>query len=197
MSAQVWLIGGASGTGKTRVAYPIARAVGAPIVEVDDIVEALLRMTTPEQQPALHFWATHPEASGYAPEQIVGLQIAVAEALVPALDAVVGNHLQTRVPVVIEGDCLLPSFAARSSYAGQPADGQVRAVFLDEPDERRLVRNYRDREPDAGTQAGRARVSRLYGAWLAREGTRWGVPVVKVRPWATASDRVLATLRGG
>ncbi len=167
MSGQVWLIGGASGTGKTHVAYPVARALGAPIVEVDDIVEALLCMTTPEQQPVLHFRRTHPEAARYAPEQIVDLQVAVAEALVPALDAVVGNHLETRVPVVIEGDYLLPSFAVRSSYAGQSAEGRVRAVFVDEPDERRLVRNYRDREPAAGEQVTRARVSWLYGAWLA------------------------------
>ena len=59
----VLLLCGASGTGKTQVSYPLARHYGVPIVEVDDLVEALQAMTTPEQQPILHYWRTHPEAA--------------------------------------------------------------------------------------------------------------------------------------
>ncbi|MFC7644403.1 hypothetical protein ACFQX6_29650 [Streptosporangium lutulentum] len=99
------------------MSYPLARHYGIPIVEVDDLVEALQAMTTPEQQPLLHYWRTHPEAARLAPADIVDLQVAVAEALVPAVEAVVGNHLETDTPVIIEGDYLLPGFAARGSFA--------------------------------------------------------------------------------
>jgi 2-phosphoglycerate kinase len=51
---KVLLICGPSGVGKTRLSYPLAHRFGVPIVEVDDAVEALLAMTTPEQQPELH-----------------------------------------------------------------------------------------------------------------------------------------------
>ena len=56
----VLLIGGASGTGKTSISYRIARHFGVGITEVDDFQQLLLRMTTAEQQPILHYWWTHP-----------------------------------------------------------------------------------------------------------------------------------------
>jgi 2-phosphoglycerate kinase len=181
---RVLLLGGASGTGKTALSYPLARRYGVPIVEVDDLVEALQAMTTPEQQPILHHWRTHPEAAGYPAERIVELQIAVARALRPAVDAVVANHVGTDTPVIIEGDYLLPG----------PLPERVRAVFVHEPDVAQLVENYRLREPSAGDQRVRAEVSARYGAWLAGEAQRYGIPVLAARPWETALDRCEALL---
>ena len=193
-SATVWHIGGASGSGKSRVAYPLAHAIGVPLVEVDDVVESLLAMTTPQEQPALHHWRTHPEATDLPAVEIVRLQIALATALLPALEAVVANHLETETPVVIEGDYLLPSFAAQAAFGRQPAAGRVRAVFLVEPDEDRLVANYADREPSEPAQTGRARASGLFGKWLEDEAVRFGIPVVPARPWSTVDTRVRAAL---
>jgi 2-phosphoglycerate kinase len=192
--ATVWLIGGASGSGKSRAAYPLAHALGVPLLEVDDIVESLLAKTTPVQQPALHYWRTHPEAVNLEPEEIVKLQIAFASALLPALDAVVANHLETATSVVIEGDYLLPSFAAQAIFGREPAAGRVRAVFLVESDEDRLVDNFADREPGEPAQTGRARASRLFGEWLEAEAVRLGIPVVRARPWSTVHERVRVAL---
>jgi 2-phosphoglycerate kinase len=193
---KVLLVGGASGTGKTRLSYPLARRFGVAIVEVDDIVEALHAMTTPEQQPALHYWATHPEAARLLPEGILQIHLAVAESLAPALAAVVANHLETDTPVIIEGDYLLPGFAASDSFGGLPAIGQVASLFLYEPDEVQLISNYSGREPGEGEQQTRARVSALYGEWLASEAARWGVPIVRPRPWSSLERRALAVLGG-
>ena len=121
----VLLLAGASGTGKSAVSYPLARRLGVALLELDDIVEALQAMTTPRQLPELHYWATHPEAAELPAERIVELQIALAEALLPAVHAVVANHLETRAPVLIEGDYLLPG----------PLPAGARMVLLDEPDE--------------------------------------------------------------
>jgi 2-phosphoglycerate kinase len=177
---RVLLLGGASGTGKTSLSYPLARRYGTPIVEVDDLVEALQAVTTPEQQPILHYWLAHPEAAQFPAERIVDLQIAFAEALRPAVDAVIANHVQTDTPVIIEGDYLLPG----------PLPDFVRAVFVHEPDVEQLVHNYRLREPAAGEQRGRAEVSVRYGDWLAEQATRHGLPVLPARPWDTSLDRV-------
>jgi 2-phosphoglycerate kinase len=191
---EIWLIGGAAGVGKTMVAYPLAIRLGVPLVEIDDVVEALLAMTSPLEQPDLHYWRTHPEAADLPADEIVRLQIAVAEALGPAIEAVIANHLETDTPVVIEGDYLLPSLAAQTSFRGIAADDRVRSVFLIEPDEDQLVRNFAEREPAEPTQAGRARVSRLFGEWLADQAGGAHQPVVAARPWTTVLERVLEAL---
>jgi 2-phosphoglycerate kinase len=193
----VLLIGGASGTGKTRLSYPLARHFGVPLVEVDDIVEALLVMTTPDQQPALHHWATHPEAAQLPPEAILQIHLAVTEALGPALAAVVANHLETDTPVIVEGDYLTPAFAAREQFGEASANGRVLSLFLDERDEDQLVENFSGREPGDGEQRARARVSALYGEWLAEEAGHWDVRTISARPWSSLRHRVLAIVGGG
>jgi 2-phosphoglycerate kinase len=193
----VLLIGGPSGTGKTRLSYPLARRFAVPIVEVDDIVEALMAMTTPEQQPALHYWRTHPDAALLPGEAILDLHLATAEALEPALAGVIGNHLETDTPVVIEGDYLVPSLAVRTSFNGIPAQGRVASVFLHEPDEGQIVVNYAGREPADGEQRLRARVSALSGEWLVAEAARYGVPLIRARPWSSLERRVSAALDAG
>lgn len=179
------LLLGAAGVGKSSVSYPLAVRLGWPVVEVDDIVEALQAMTTPEQLPDLHYWATHPEAAQLPVDGIVRLQIRTARALRPAVRAVIDNHLQTNTPVLIEGDYLLP-------VVDTPG---VRAVMLHEPDAAQIAANFLVREPGAGQQQKRAEVGREYGEWLAREAAAVGVPVVPARPWATSLERVLAALR--
>src|SRR5689334_15496908 len=98
---EVLLIGGASGTGKTSISYRIAQHFGVGITEVDDFHELLLRMTTPEQQPALHFWNTHPEAVHLSAEEIVEQGWDVRAALHPGLEAVIANHLESCVPIIL------------------------------------------------------------------------------------------------
>jgi 2-phosphoglycerate kinase len=132
----------------------------------------------------LHYWLTHPEAAHFPPERVVDLQIAFAEALRPAVDAVIGNHVRTDTPVIIEGDYLLPG----------PLPDNVRAVFVHEPAVGQLVRNYRLREPDGGEQRGRAEVSVRYGDWLAEQAARHDIPVIEARPWDTALDRLYELL---
>ncbi|GII25300.1 hypothetical protein [Planosporangium mesophilum] len=184
MNWRVLLLGGASGTGKSSLSYPLARRYGSPIVEVDDLVEALQAMTTPEQQPMLHYWLTHPEAAQLPAGRIVDLQIEFARALRPAVEAVIANHVQSDTPVIIEGDYLLPG----------PLPDLVRAAFVHEPDVDQLVHNYRLREPYAGQQHGRAEASARYGDWLAEQAVSYGIPVIKARPWETALERLCLLL---
>ncbi|WP_203896979.1 hypothetical protein [Virgisporangium aliadipatigenens] len=173
----VTLICGASGVGKTSVARPLAMRWGVPLAEADDVVTALLALTTPQSHPVLHR-----SAMGRPPEEIVAHLLAVSAALAPGFRAVVADHVTFRQRVVMEGDWLTPDLVAGIDGAG--------AVVIGEPDEDRIAANYLRREPDAGPQPERARVSVLHGAALAAAARAAGVPVVPAWPFDTALDRV-------
>ena len=191
---QVVVFGGASGVGKTMVSYRLAHHFAVGLTEMDDFHIVLKRLTTPEQQPALHFFRLHAaEVLRMDDEQMLAHILDASEAMSAAMELVIGNHLASNAPVVLEGDFLLPSLAVRPAYDGIPADGRVRAVFLYEEDEQHLLRNYRARE---GTdQPHRARVSWYHSEWLRREAERLGLPAVPARPWDTVLERVIAALQ--
>lgn len=190
----VLLIGGASGSGKTSVSYRVAQHFGVGITEVDDFQVILEKMTTPEQQPILHYWQTHLQHQSVSAEQIFEHSLAVARVLHPALEAVTANHLEGNAPIVLEGDFILPALAVQPTYGEYPNNGRVRGVFIDEPDESQLLANYAQREPDQGAQLMRARVSWLHNQWLRSEAARLGVPILPSRPWATLFHRLLESL---
>lgn len=191
----VLLIGGASGVGKSSLSYPLARQFGVALTEVDDFQVILERMTTPEQQPVLHFWNTHPDPTSLSPERIVQQLIDIGTVMLPALEAVIANHLESARPVILDGDFILPALLDRTNFGGVANGGRVRGVFVIESDETQITLNYALREPDAGDQSGRAHVSWLYGEWLKREAERVGALVIESRPWESLVERAITALR--
>jgi 2-phosphoglycerate kinase len=190
-SWQVLLLGGPSGVGKTSVSYRLAQHFGIGITEVDDFQVILERMTTPAEQPVLHYWRTHPEAADLSAEEIVKQQIAVGQVMVPALEAVITNHIESRAPIVLEGDYILPILALPSSSTDNTTDSQVRSVFLYEESEEQLRQNFLQREPEQDIQEKRAHVSWLYGQWLKEEAGRVGAIALPARPWDDLFERIL------
>ncbi|GAB3429686.1 hypothetical protein [Flindersiella endophytica] len=186
----VAVVCGASGVGKTWVARGLAHRYGVPLGEADDICTALQAITTPEQQPLLHYWDTHPEASAWPPARIADLHLSVVDALRGAYHAVVADHVESATPVVLEGDYLSPELAAGFG-------GQVRAFVLAEPDAAQIVANYLSREPDEEEQHVRARVSVEVNERLTVRAVAAGAPVIPARPWSDLLDRADAALREG
>lgn len=184
----VLLVGGSSGTGKSAACAALLRTQGVGSAEIDDLAAAVQAMTTPEQQPLLHYWSQNADSREWIAEEILELTLQVAGSLAPALRAVVDAHLDNGPPVIMEGDYLLPALL-HDEPVNRP---EVRAVFLYEPDEEQLVRNLTAREPDSPPQLMRARVSWLFGQWLRTEADAQGVPALPVRPWDTLPDRILA-----
>lgn len=180
----VLLVGGPSGTGKSTACAALMRRYGIGTAELDDLYAAVVAMTTPDQQPALHYWSTQAARRSWTAEEIVDVTVATVTALAPAVAAVVATHLNHGPPVIMEGDYLLPSAAA--ALAGP----QVRVVFVDEPDEDQLIANFLDREPGEGPQTMRAEVSRRYGEWLRTEAAAHGLPAIPARPYSTLPDRI-------
>jgi 2-phosphoglycerate kinase len=191
---EVLLIGGASGVGKTSISYRLAHYFGIGITEVDVFQVILEHMTTPEQQPILHYWNTNPEAAKLSPEKIVELTISVGKVMLPVLEVVIANHIESQRPIVLEGDYILPALGAQARYGEYANQGRIRAIFIDEADEAQIVQNYLLREPDEGEQTFRAHVSWLYADWLRREAEKFGIAVVPSRPWDTLFERLVAVL---
>ncbi|WP_405065610.1 hypothetical protein OG558_27470 [Kribbella sp. NBC_01510] len=52
----------------------LATQYGVPLGEANDIYTALKAFTTPEQEPLLHYWASHPETGGWLPAKIADLR---------------------------------------------------------------------------------------------------------------------------
>lgn len=183
----VLLLGGPSGVGKSSVSYTLARHFGVGICEIDDLYIVAKQISTPAQQPALHAWDTTPHAQELPAEQILELHIAACRAMAPSIDAVIANHVETNMPIVLEGDYVLPEMM-------QNAVSEVTAVFLYEPDETQILRNFAQREPDAGEQVKRAQVSLLFGQWLKAECERLGVVALPVRPWNSLRPRIVEAI---
>ncbi len=194
-SWDVLLIGGASGVGKSTVGRRLARELGFGVAEVDDLHTAVRSMTTPEQLPVLHHWHTSPAAASMSPQEMVDLHIAVSRLLLPAVRAVVEQHVEDGSPVVLEGDYLVPEVMDPHPAWKAGTLPRVRAVFLDEPDTDQVARNLYRREPDEGDQTGRARVTQVFGRWLRAECVGRPAVSIEVRPLATVAARILSALR--
>ena len=120
--------------------------------------------------------------------------IAVGEAMSPALEVIVENHVDQAAPCVIEGADLLPSLLSRQPVLERRE--AVRAVFLVEPDESAILESIVERGREfagraEGELAETVRARWQFGQWLAREAARCGLPVVAPRPWDTLAERIL------
>ena len=126
----VLLLGGHSGTGKSTVAERLARRHGMAWLMADDLRLALQRsravLPSPEATAALRFhatpgwWRHSPEHSS---ERLRDALIADGEALSPALEVVIENHVDQHLPVVLEGDAILPALLTRLPVRTRAAGG--------------------------------------------------------------------------
>jgi len=181
----VLLIGGASGSGKTFISYPLAKIYGVNLIEVDDFQEFIFYMTKPEEQPEIHYWDIHPGWRSEGIEANMQRLISVGRSFKPGLEAVIKNHINTNIPVIIEGDFILPELCAAFESP------KVKSIFIHEPSKNQILSNYLIREGERGPQHHRAEVSHCYGNWLAAECGKYGLPIIESRPWNTIIERVL------
>jgi len=203
---RVLLLGGSSGVGKTRLAKALARRLDLSVLLVDDIRMSIQQVTTPAEQPGIHYFLAHPTIWQKPPEAICDGFIAVGSALARPLAVNIANHVfvESAGPVIIEGDGILPALAARRDFSNMhftpaPVTNEVRAVFLVEPDEEAVIQNMRMRGRGLDhlshkEQEAFARANWLYGQWLRRQAGRYELPIVEPRPRETLIERVLQAI---
>jgi len=200
---RVLLLGGPSGAGKSVAAERLGRRLGVPWLQVDDLRLALQHSGAafPDGNEALRFFEQTLDVWSLSPERLRDALIDVGEAMAPAIEIVVANHVDTNAPVIVEGDGILPSLLDRPRVRERAASGHVRAVFLIEPDEEALLVNMRARARGvAGRTDGELRTEasakRSFGEWLSQEAKRRGLPVVAPRPYATLPARLTRAVTG-
>jgi hypothetical protein len=202
---RVLLLGGSSGTGKSTTAQAIGRHLQIAVLLLDDVRIALQAISTYAQHPALHAFTADASPAYHSPDTYRAGLIAVAEALAPAVQAIVKHHLSAgdAGPLILEGDALWPSriatAQATAALSTHPPsfDPKVRAVFLHEPDRSAIADNLAARgrgfqvlPPDRQNVITEG--SWLYGNTLAGEANALGLPVVASSPFETLVNRVLS-----
>jgi 2-phosphoglycerate kinase len=181
-------VAGPSGVGKSNLSYALARELGLPITEVDDLFLAVETLTTPKQQPNIHFWNENPQAAlQLSAERVLEIHLDVCRTLSPAISAVIDNHVDTQLPVILDGDYILPELLSACA-------DKVKGLVIIEDDIDQIVENYLLREPSEGVQKSRAEVSWQFGQWLNNECIEVGLPVITARPWNTILSRALSVL---
>ena len=190
----VLLIGGHSAAGKTTAAELVGRSFGVQWMMMDDLRLAFqrARVSLPENTDALYF-DTVPSFRRLGPEEHRDGLIAVGEALSPALEVIIEHHVDLSLPIVIEGDGIVPSLLSRPPVVERAES--VRTVFLVEPEEQAILSNMlaRSRAIAGRTEEqlrSEARAKWLHGQWLSREATSHGLPTVHPRPWETLVERI-------
>ena len=179
----VLLIGGASGTGKSSLAYGLAHFYDVSVLEIDDITQAVKALTTKELLPVIHsdnFWDAGVKGN-------VSWLINVSMELLPALKAVVNRHIEDRLPVIIEGDFIHPELASAFN------DSEVKVIYVQE-DKGQIVQNFLLREGGC-SQNYRADISAEYGKWIFDSCVKLGIAQIEARPWDTVVDRAVEHLK--
>jgi len=183
----VLFIGGASGTGKSSIAYEIAKFYGVNVLEVDDIHLSVKMVTTKESFPAIHYWETGINWNDIGVQGNVDWLIDVSKEMIPVLKELVNRHIEDKLPVIIEGDFIYPEFV---NFFDTP---EVKSIFINETDVTQIEENYLSRE-GGQIQHYRSEISIAYGKWIADTCNRNGIRIIEPRPWDTLLTRILNIL---
>lgn len=180
-------IGGASGIGKSSIAYEIAHFYGVNVLEVDDIHLSVQTVTTKEQFPTIHHFDSGIDWRAMGVDGNVNWLIDVSKELAPVLKALADRHIEDKLPIIIEGDFIYPEFTASFDHP------EVKSIFVQESDQEQIIQNYLSRE-GGELQHFRAEVSVAYGDWIADTCKQNGIKLMESRPWSTALSRAVECL---
>jgi len=183
----VLFIGGASGTGKSSLAYEIARFYGVNVLEVDDVHLSVKTVTTKENFPAIHYWSTGINWKDIGVEGNVNWLIDVSKEMAPVLKELANRHIEDKLPIIIEGDFVHPEFTASFE------NSEVKSIFVQESDKNHILQNYLSRE-GGDLQPYRADISVAYGKWISDTCRKLGIRLIEPRPWDTVLSRTIKCL---
>jgi 2-phosphoglycerate kinase len=183
----VLFIGGPSGTGKSSLAYEIAKFYGVNVIEADDIHLAVKTVTTKENFPAIHYWDEGVDWKNIGVESNVKWLIDVSKEMCSVLIELANRHIEDKIPIIIEGDFIHPELT--SSFDNP----EIKVIFVREPDKNQIVQNYLDRE-GGDLQEYRADISISYGEWQVDKCKKLGIKMVESRPWNAGLHRAIESL---
>jgi len=183
----VLFIGGASGTGKSTLAYQIAEHYSINVMEIDDIHQIIKKITTIENYPAIHYWETGINWMDIGADKNVEWLKNVSKEMVIGIKAIIDRHIEDNVPIILEGDFINPEIILSFNNT------KIKTIFINEMDKEQLLKNYLDRE-GGELQDYRAEISIKYNDWLINSCKKLGIKYFESRPWNTLLNRVIEYL---
>lgn len=199
----VLVILGASGTGKSTAARELAVRQDASWLQVDDLRLALQysRVSLPERTERLYFFERTEDVWSLPLSELVQGFIDVAELMVPAVRVVIDSHVVTNVPLVLEGDGILPALLDDPVIWPHAGARRVRFCTVTAGGAGELLESMVERGRgmdlgDADHHRRHAEANAAFGEWLAEESRRYGIPLVPSRPFTSLTDRILAAVHG-
>ena len=180
----ILFIGGASGSGKSILAYELAKYFGINVLEIDDIAESLKPLTNNELLPYLHYWDSGINWKDIGIDGNKNWLINVSNEIKPALKAVVDRHIEDNLPIIIEGDFLSPELIHSFD------NDKVKNLFVIESEKDQIIKNYLNRE-GGEPQNFRAEIGIEYGKWLKNECFKLGLNYLESRPWDSLLNRAI------
>lgn len=193
----VLLIGGNSGAGKTTIAAQISRDLGISFGQVDDYRVTLQRTVSQEAEPILHTFLQEDAFLNYEPEKMCKNLIWIGKYLSHAIEAVIERHILMNIPIILEGDGIVPIMAAKYVTRDSNASTRVQSVFILETSEEQLFKVLLKRERNFSNltkieQQHKCRLSVLYGQWLKEEATKYNLPILASQPQESLAERLLS-----
>lgn len=194
----VLVILGASGTGKSMAARTIARRHGVPWMQVDDLRLAMQfsQVSLPERTDRFYFFERAEDVWSLPVEDLLQGFIEVAELMVPAVRVVIDSHVVTDVPIVLEGDGVLPALVDDPVIRPHIDTGRVRFCAVSARSIDELVENMIERGRgdvgDVERHRRHAGANAAFGFWLADRSREHSIPVVASRPFVTLPERILS-----
>ena len=183
----VLFIGGASGTGKSTLAYQIAKHYSINVMEIDDIHQIIKAITTKENYPAIHYWETGINWKDIGVNENLEWLKNVSKEMFIGIKAIVDRHIEDNVPIILEGDFINPEIISSLD------NSKIKTIFINEMDIDQLLKNYFDRE-GGELQNYRADISVKYNEWLINSCKKLGIKYFESRPWNTLLKRVIEYL---
>jgi 2-phosphoglycerate kinase len=184
----VLFIGGASGTGKSTLAYELANFYKVNILEVDDIMQALKASTTISILPVIHNWSTGINWMDIGIAGNLNWLKNVGKEMIPALKAVAERHIKNRLPIIIEGDFIYPEFTFSLK------NPQIRCLYAIESDKNQIIQNFLAKE-SGDYQSFKAEISLAYEEWIKNECNKIGIKYIESRPWENLLERVIEIIK--
>lgn len=189
---KVLLIGGVSGVGKSKASATLARQLGVPWLQVDDLRLSLQYsgLIEREQHPDLFSFLDRSDWHT-SPEIYRDKLIAVGQIMARTLRIVAESHIATDVPVIIEGDGIIPEFAA--TITSEYGEGVIHSVFIVEDDTDFLKVNLSRRERGTKTTDEirmEVQATMLYSKWIEQQAQQYNLPIIRPLPWESLVDRV-------
>ena len=193
---RLFLLGGATASGKSTSGAALARRLGLSCVSADSLWKALMSVTSPESHPPFHYFEPTEEEWLRGPDFLCSRHIECAQAMTPALDAFIGWELHDGHPHLIEGAWITPEMARRRCDASPGAQ----AAFIHEPDQEAIVTAMMERQRRDSPSERQLRLSAMawhYGNWIREGALEYGLPVVEARPRDTLVDRIILAAEQG